>query len=93
MFLVCDCYVPLLYFSFFLGDFERNVLVLLHELNEKTEVISTNQTKLNLNLIPNEKVLSKPEGMPTVPLKSSSELRLMEKVLKDNDDHLANLVS
>ena len=65
------------------AGFERKVLVALKEINEKVEIVSTNQTKLNLHLIPKEKVLTKPTGMPTLPVKTIRDLENLLKALKD----------
>ncbi|KAK3928289.1 DNA-directed RNA polymerase subunit gamma [Frankliniella fusca] len=67
------------------SNFEKNVLLILNEINQKTEVISANQTKLNLHLIPNEK------GVPTIPLKSNDAVLAMEKCLEKDPDNICNL--
>ncbi|XP_051171012.1 uncharacterized protein LOC127287899 [Leptopilina boulardi] len=59
-------------------------------LHEKVETIAANQTKLNLYMMPNEKVMSRPAGLPILPLKNSSELQVMENYLKKNDDNVFN---
>lgn len=75
----------------FVIEFERLVLVGLKEINEKCEVISANQTKLNLTLIPNEKVLGKPSGMPTIPIKTEQELKGLLRALR-NPENISYLV-
>lgn len=60
-------------------------------MHEKIETIAANQTKLNLYLIPNEKVVSRPAGFPLLPLKNLSELNVMENYLK-SDENVSNTV-
>lgn len=67
------------------------MLVALRELNQKVEVISANQTKLNLYLLPNEKVLTKPTGMPPLPVKTPKDLKVLLTSL-ENPDNINNLV-
>lgn len=50
-----------------------------------------NQSKLNLHLLPGERVVSRPHGMPTLPVKSKKELRELEKYLS-NSENITNLV-
>ncbi|XP_077260896.1 uncharacterized protein LOC143896755, partial [Temnothorax americanus] len=77
--------VQSLHESYF-SDFEKDVLKLLKELNGKIETVSSNMAKLIIHILPNEKVLSKPKGMPTLPLKTSREVSQIETFLQDEDN-------
>jgi len=68
------------------------VLVGLDEIKQMLQVISANQSKLNLNLLPNEKVISIPQGMPTLPVKTLKDLDILEKYLECTDN-ISNMVS
>ena len=76
---------------FLAGEFEKNVLTLLPEINGKAEVICTNQSKMNMHILSSEKVISRPHGMPTLPLKSADLIKKMEGFLQD-PDHVASVV-
>jgi len=52
-----------------------------------------NQTKLNLHLLPDEKVLSRPPGLPTLPLQNEQDYSRTEKYMKENEDAVAATVS
>lgn len=52
-----------------------------------------NQSKLNLHLLPGERVTSMPHGMPTIPVKSEKELKALEKYLEESADNITSLVS
>ncbi|KAE8744731.1 hypothetical protein FOCC_FOCC008639 [Frankliniella occidentalis] len=73
------------------SNFERKVLVALHELGQKIDIVSANQTKLQFHLNPSEKVISRPEGMPTTPLKTTEALDAMEKCLEKHPDYISIL--
>lgn len=70
--------------------FERQVLSYLKEINSKVENVLMNQSKLNLHLLPGERVLSRPEGMPTIPVKNIKDLKKLEKYLS-NSENVTNL--
>lgn len=77
---------------YFVSDFEREALKLLRQINERSEHTLGGVTKLTINLVPNEKVLSRPKGMPTLPLRTLESVQTMETYLCD-DDNLSYTVS
>lgn len=89
------CMLKFLKFSLYcsyVADFEREVLRLLREINARAENALCALASLKLHLLPNEKVLKKPKGMPTIPLGSLELVQTMEQFLED-DDNLAYTVS
>jgi len=75
----------------FLIDFELRVLRLLHTLNNKIENVALNQARLNIHLLPDDKVLKKPPGTPSFPIISWEDCTRMEKYLSKTEN-LADMV-
>ncbi|KAE8742105.1 hypothetical protein FOCC_FOCC012379 [Frankliniella occidentalis] len=71
-------------------DFKCRVVSLLNTLSNKIENVALNQARLNLHLLPDEKVLKKPPGTPNFPLISWEDCKLMEKYLK-NKENIADM--
>jgi len=65
---------------------------MLYQLHEKVETLATNQAKLNLHLLPEEKVASRPAGLPTLPLQKERAFDEAEKRLKENEDAVSATV-
>ncbi|KAK3915797.1 UDP-glycosyltransferase 90A2, partial [Frankliniella fusca] len=68
------------------SGFQGQVIRYLKTLDRKIEDIATNQAKLNLYLLPNEKVVNSPPGMPTCPLLTIDSLKTIENYLKDEEN-------
>ncbi|KAK3933144.1 putative G-protein coupled receptor 101 [Frankliniella fusca] len=67
-------------------DFELRVLRLLHTLNNKIENVALNQARLNMHLLPDDKVLKKPPGTPSFPIISWEDCTRMEKYLSKTEN-------
>ncbi len=68
------------------NSFQRSVLRLLHAMDHKIEDISSNQARLSLHLLPNQKYQTKPKGMPNTPIQNERDLNKMEELLEDDDN-------
>lgn len=73
-------------------EFEKEVLVQLNQLNQRMEDILTGVNRLRLHVLPDEKVIGRPKGMPTTPIRTMALLEKFEKYL-DNEDNMAMTVS
>lgn len=67
--------------------------VLLRECASKLDVSLMGMGRLHRNLVPSEKRLSKPVGMPKVPLGTREEFNKFEEFLGKSDLNLSAVVS
>lgn len=58
----------------------------------KLDMVLIHQSKLNRILLPEEKILSKPQDMPALPLDTMEQVKMFEKFIS-NDVHLSDIVS
>lgn len=57
-----------------------------NRLNSKLDVAIMNKEKLNRYLLPGEKVVKRPSGLPSFPIQTQDELDCMKKFLEDNNN-------
>lgn len=62
------------------------------QINSKVDIFIMNQEKLHRYLLPGEKVVKRPSGLPSFPVETEHELDQMEEFLKD-DNNLSAAVS
>lgn len=65
----------------------------LKQLNIRAEDILTGISHLKLHLLPHEKVIRKPKGMPSLPVSSLENFNIFEKYLEQSEDNMSMTVS
>ncbi|XP_046407901.1 uncharacterized protein LOC124172506 [Ischnura elegans] len=73
-------------------DFQRSVLLALREINEKLEVLAANQARLSLHLLPSDKIITRPSGIPPLPVHTEVDLRKVEAFLMESDETVSDLL-
>ncbi len=71
---------------------QNTVLRIMYAMDRKLDDVASNQAKMLLHILPTEKYLSRPKGMPHIPLENLAALDKMEKYLED-ENNLHYLVS
>ncbi|XP_025269890.1 uncharacterized protein LOC112637062 isoform X2 [Camponotus floridanus] len=56
------------------------------QINSKMDIFIMNQEKLHRYLLPGEKVVKRPSGLPSFPVETEHELNQMEEFLKDDNN-------
>lgn len=67
--------------------------VLNREVSSKLDIALMTLGRMQRAVAPSEKRITKPPGMPQLPLGTETALRFFEKFLKTNDNNLAAVVS
>lgn len=73
-------------------DNSELVVKLLRTLISKVDILAMNQERLNRNVVPGEKVIKRPTGLPPFPIHGITEAKKVERFLK-NDNNKAAAVS
>lgn len=79
-----------------MGALEAGLLtveVMVRENSSKLDIALMNIGRLQRTLAPKEKRITKPHGMPKLPLETKDDLKKFEAFLKSSDDNLSAVVS
>lgn len=67
--------------------------VMLREVSSKLDIVIMNLGRMQRTIAPNERRISKPHGMPKIPLETRQQLNKFETFLGASDENLAAVVS
>lgn len=77
--------------TFTVKNLEKKIYTLNQDVNSKLNTIIMNQCRLNHFLLPNEKRLTKPTDLPSLPLMTEEDLEIFETYLSKNDNTTATV--